>query len=136
MSSLPASWLFPISTYECGFTTKQSNSNLERIAHVALSDKSLGVHKSSARLLHKLVKPPAPCSSLDNDTPPCQAWEAFFPKGSINPSATIPGGFGFYLSGPSEFADRLESATEAMFSYKLMLQEDWEWVKGGKLPGM
>jgi len=60
----------------------------------------------------------------------------FFPEGSINPSGTIPGGFGFYLSGPSNFAKRLESATEALFSYRVMFEEGWEWMKGGKLPGL
>jgi hypothetical protein len=64
------------------------------------------------------------------------AWEAFYPEGSINPSATIPGGFTFYLKGPLDFAKRLESATEALFSYRVMFEEEWEWVKGGKLPGL
>ena len=54
----------------------------------------------------------------------------------MNPSGSIPGGFGPYLSGPTAFAKRLETAKEAIFSYRLMLQKDWEWVKGGKLPGI
>jgi hypothetical protein len=91
----------------------------------------LGVYKSSSNLPHKLVTLPA-----HGDQSPHTAWEAFFPEGSINPSATISGGFSFYLKGPSDFAKRLESATEALFSYKVMFEEEWEWVKGGKLPGL
>ena len=102
----------------------------ERIIQLSLLDSALGVHKS--RLPHKLVEPPA----ADDDHPPQIAWEALYPEGSINPSAAVPGGFGFYLSGPPDFARRLESATEVLFSYRLMFEEEWEWVKGGKLPGM
>ncbi|KAJ7133559.1 hypothetical protein C8R44DRAFT_772670, partial [Mycena epipterygia] len=69
--------------------------------------------------------PPPPESST-----PAISWEAFYPKGSINPSAPLPGGFGFYLSGPSAFASKLESgATHVILSYRMMLQSDWEWVK-------
>jgi predicted Zn-dependent protease with MMP-like domain len=25
---------------------------------------------------------------------------------------------------------------EAIFSYRMMLQDEWEWVKGGKIPGV
>lgn len=75
--------------------------------------------------------------------PPSTAWEALYPKGSINPSAEIPGGFGFYLAGTKDFSDLLEgpgqgqpSATEVVMSYRMMLERDWEWAKGGKLPGI
>lgn len=108
----------------------------DRITQVSLSDSAVGVHKSSSRLPHKLVEPPAPCAAAVDNHPPKIAWEAFYPKGSINPSATIPGGFGFYMSGPPDFAHRLESAREALFSYRVMFEEEWEWVKGGKLPGI
>ncbi|KAJ7574448.1 hypothetical protein C8J56DRAFT_1008035 [Mycena floridula] len=43
--------------------------------------------------------------------------EAFIQKGSINPSGEIPG-----------------NVVEAVLSYRMMLQEDWQWVKGGKFP--
>jgi len=67
-----------------------------------------------------------------------QLGEAFYPKGSINLSADIPGGFSFYLSEPQEFADRLDSETgsEVVMSHRVMLQDQWEWMKGGKLPGV
>jgi hypothetical protein len=125
---MSSSWLFPIAQCESGFSTTQSDIDNTRITRVTLADSSLGVHKSSSHLAHKLVTPPA-----RGKHSPQIAWEAFFPAGSINPSATIPGGFGFYLRGTPEFATRLESATEALFSYRVMFEDEWEWVKGGKL---
>ncbi|KAJ7643653.1 polysaccharide lyase family 14 protein [Roridomyces roridus] len=58
------------------------------------------------------------------------------PNGSINPAAAIPGGFGLYVAGPVAFSEKLATgSTHAVLSYR-MLQEGWEWVKGGKLPGI
>ena len=130
MSSPIFSWLFPISQYESGFSTTQSDIDNARVFRVPLADSSVGVHKSSSRLTHNLVTPPT-----RGDHSPRVAWEAIFPKGSINPSGTIPGGFVFYLNGPPKFAARLESATEALFSYRVMFEDEWDFKKGGKLPG-
>lgn len=129
--------IVPVSGYEFGFTTSTYGEH-RGIDQVPLTDAALGVHKSSSRTPHRLVTPPAPKHPSPHELPPPEkAWEAFYPKGSINPSAPIPGGFGFYLSGPKAFADRLEKgATEAAFSYRMMLEPGWEWVKGGKLPGV
>lgn len=122
--------LFPISEFHSGFTT--SSFEHDRVEHVKFEDHALGVHKVSSRTPHRIVTPP---KSSDSD--PKDAWEAFYPKGSINPAGKIPGGFGFYVAGPKGFADHLaQGATEAVFSYRMMLQEGWEWVKGGKLPGI
>jgi hypothetical protein len=130
MSSPIFSWLFPVSQYESGFSTTQSDIDNARVSRVPLTDSSIGVHKSSSRLTHNLVTPPT-----RGDHSPHVAWEAIFPKGSINPSGTIPGGFGFYLNGPPKFTARLESATEALFSYRVMFEDEWDFKKGGKLPG-
>jgi hypothetical protein len=44
---------------------------------------------------------------------------------------------GFYLAGPKEIASLLDQgAKEAVFGYRVMFEKGWEWVKGGKLPGM
>jgi hypothetical protein len=44
---------------------------------------------------------------------------------------------GFYLGGPKEIEASLEqSATEAVFGYRVMFENGWDWVKGGKLPGI
>jgi hypothetical protein len=127
----------PLSEFQSGFTTSTAISD-HRIENVDLDDKQLGVHKSSSRTPHRLVTPPATSLPAPCELPsPAKAWEAFYPKGSINPKASIPGGFGFYLSGPTSFSDKLANgATEVIFSYRMMLQSGWEWAKGGKLPGV
>ncbi|KAJ3893855.1 hypothetical protein GG344DRAFT_42377 [Lentinula edodes] len=130
--------LVPISYFQCGFTTSTlSISSNPSLAIVDLIDEFIGVHKISSRTAHPLSN----CNCVYLPPPPL-AWEAFYPTGSINPSAEIPGGFGFYLSGPKEFSDGLLSssdgtrAEEILMSYRMMLQSDWEWAKGGKLPGV
>jgi len=131
------SHLIPLPHFSSGFTTC-SALQLNNLHHFALNDKELGVHKVTSRTTHELVSPPSPAHPTSLDFPlPTEAWEAYYPKGSINPSAPIPGGFGFYVSGSAEFSKRLkEGATHAVFSYRMMLDPGWEWVKGGKLPGI
>ncbi|XP_006460565.1 hypothetical protein AGABI2DRAFT_203648 [Agaricus bisporus var. bisporus H97] len=125
--------ILPISHFKSGFTTCDA-LKADNLTHVELEDKALGIHRVSSRTTHKVVSPPPPCSK--NWSPPSQAWEAFYPKGSINPKSDCPGGFGFYLSGPASFSSLLEKgAKEVVMSYRMMLAEDWEWVRGGKLPG-
>ena len=121
--------------FEFGFTTCKHIQHT-KIQLFELDDHQLGVHKVSSRTTHKVVQPPfSTIVNLGCLPAPETAWEAFYPEGSINPSADIPGGFSFYLSGPQEFADRLETASEVVMSYRMMLQDGWEWKKGGKLPG-
>lgn len=130
------SQLFPSVPFSSAFTTASlHNEHDPRISEVELSDLSLGVHKTNSRHPHHVVIPPPPSDSC-SIPPPQKAWEAFYPKGSINPSGTIFGGFGFYLSGPLDFSKRLESANEVVMSYRIMFEDDWEWVKGGKIPGI
>ncbi|KAG5641309.1 hypothetical protein DXG03_005542 [Asterophora parasitica] len=129
-----------------GFTTSAHlkstlpSSVAAHLTHVSLTDSALGVHKSSSRTPHHLVTPPHSSHKASDGQPdPEKAWEARYPKGSINPSGTIPGGFGFYLTGPSDFKEALEKgsgAKEVVFGYRMMLEPGWEWVKGGKLPGV
>ena len=140
--------LVPMQDFVSGFTTSQHISH-KNIKLIVLEDAALGVHKITSRTKHSVVIPPEPLlvtdASASSQQPlnpagripnPTSAWEAFYPKGSINPSGAIPGGFGFYLSGPQIFAEDLENASEVIFSYRMMLQEDWDWVQGGKLPGV
>lgn len=126
------SQLIPVDCFEIGFST---SAWVQRrcVVKCDLDDKALGVHKVASRFKHPVVTPPETTGS------PCDpqlAWEAFYPEGSINPSGTIPGGFSFYMYGPPEFKARLATATEAVLSYRMMLQGDWEWVKGGKFSGL
>ncbi|TFY63945.1 hypothetical protein EVG20_g6115 [Dentipellis fragilis] len=132
----------PLDTIHYAFTTSQLiHSRQPEISHTPLNDGALGVHKVSdpRNLPHNLVKPPAPIvPSNNNDELPDEAWEAVYPAGSINPSAPIKGGFGFYMSGPQAFKEQVndKGAQEAVVGYEVMFQEGWEWVKGGKLPGI
>ncbi|PPR02089.1 hypothetical protein CVT24_011223 [Panaeolus cyanescens] len=132
--------LIPVPEFSCGFTSSESLVlYFPELTVTTLADKVLQVHKSASRTPHPLVEPPPPsCISPIPPPfpPPRKAWEAFYPEGSINPSARIPGGFGFYLKGPDQFSLELGAATEAVFSYRMMLQGEWDWVKGGKLPGV
>ena len=99
-----------------------------------LDDHELKVHKTTSSTSHHLVPPPGP--NRDGLAAPNTAWEAFYPRGSVNPTNSIPGGFGFYLSGPPGFRAGLKTANEVLFSYSVMFDEDWDFVKGGKLPGL
>ncbi|KAA1476932.1 hypothetical protein DENSPDRAFT_867438 [Dentipellis sp. KUC8613] len=132
----------PLNTIQYAFTTSQLlSSRHSEISHTPLKDSALGVHKVSdpKHLPHNLVKPPAPIAPPSEDEElPEEAWEAIYPAGSINPSAPIKGGFGFYLSGPQAFKEQVndKGAQEVVVGYEVMFQEGWEWVKGGKLPGI
>lgn len=145
--------LVPIPVFKYGFTTcpqlfsaqslydfnKPQTSLSARyqpdLTQISLSDEALLVHCIHPNLpRHPIVKPPP----TSHDTPkPEYAYQAKYLKGSINPHATIPGGFGFYLSGDSEFKRRCEGdAKEVVMSYRMMLENGWMWAKGGKLPGV
>ena len=123
--------LFPTEKFQLAWTTcsKIDNPMIEKLL---LGDHQLGVHKLAPSTSHHLVSPP----SGAGPAAPSAAWEAFYPKGSINPKNSIPGGFGFYLSGPLEFQAGLRTAKEVIFSYSVMFDEEWDFVKGGKLPGI
>jgi hypothetical protein len=135
-------YLLPIENHPFtqGFTTSESLHQYNgKIIRVLLSDDSLSVHKITKQGSHNLVTPPPSTSRNPNDplALPKEAWEAFYAEGSINPSAEVKGGFGFYLNGPEGFKEALESGkTEAVMSYRMMLEKGWECVKGGKLPGI
>ncbi|KAF9007072.1 polysaccharide lyase family 14 protein [Cyathus striatus] len=127
--------LIPVPQFQYGFTTCYALKH-DKLIKENLTDKDLGVHKVSRKTTHNLVEPPLPSHSEADSDAPAFAWEALYPKGSINPTAPIPGGFGFYLSGPQAFVEALDGAREVVMSYRMMLQDDWEFVKGGKLPGI
>lgn len=136
------SHLLPITTFHSGFTTCPTlSSHHPNLKLVLFDDRALGVHGISSRTSHPLVVPPPSAGSGPGPihiSPPNRAWEAFYPQGSINPTAPIPGGFGFYLSGPPFFAAMLKEprTKEVVLSYRMMLEDGWMWAKGGKLPGV
>ena len=126
------SLLFPTEKQLQNAWTTCSNIEKPGVEILPLDDQELQVHKVTSSTSHHLVSPPSGVGS----TAPTVAWEAFYPKGSINPKNSIPGGFGFYLAGPEGFRARLKPANEVLFSYSVMFDKDWDFVKGGKLPGI
>src|SRR5882757_6429021 len=99
---------------------------------VPLADDVLGVHKITQPkiLTHRIVRSPRPINLAatevaHHDVSESQAWEAFYPKGSINPSGTLKGGFGFYLSGPDSFRGALRNATEVVMGYSVLFEKGW-----------
>ncbi|KAI0030873.1 hypothetical protein K488DRAFT_79393 [Vararia minispora EC-137] len=84
---------------------------------------------------HSIVTPPLPPRPDDCDA---QAWEAFYPNGSYVPSGPIRGGFSFYVAGPESFKQALmkEDATEVVVGYDVLFEKGFDFVKGGKLPGV
>jgi hypothetical protein len=130
----PLSHIFPISSFQLGFTTFSPIVELDIIS-VPLADSPLGVHKITRSLTHEVVRPPPSLYPSSDD--PQFAWEAKYPKGSCSPTTEIPGGLGFYLGGPKEIVSLLDQgAKEAAFGYRIMFEKGWDWVKGGKLPGI
>ncbi|KAK0202648.1 hypothetical protein DFS33DRAFT_1262952 [Desarmillaria ectypa] len=121
-----------------GFTSSsslaKSGSNAS-MKHVPLDDSALGVHNVFNRTSHNVVSPPMPSHpNSDDGEHPEQAWEAVYPRASINPSASVAGGFSFYVAGPAGFLDG--AVNEVIMSYRVMFEPGWEWAKGGKLPGI
>ncbi|KAI0667039.1 hypothetical protein C8Q78DRAFT_1056133 [Trametes maxima] len=127
----------PESRILVGFTTSTLVTTPPGVV-VPLSDKELGVHKVTSATTHQRVRPPVP---VGGDAA-VFAWEAFYPEGSINPGnkAAPPGGFGFYLGGPPPFAGALNdlgtTSGEVVMSYDVLLEDNFAFRKGGKLPGL
>jgi hypothetical protein len=100
------------------FTTSTAlQEKFHNVQIVPLSDKALNVRKSTSGTSHQVVLVPS--------QPNAQAWRAVYPKGSINPSGAIKGGFGFYMSGPEEFG--FETAKEIVFSYAVYFEKDFDF---------
>ncbi|GJN88777.1 hypothetical protein Rhopal_001746-T1 [Rhodotorula paludigena] len=59
------------------------------------------------------------------------ALQVAFPAGSRNPSASPVGGMGFYTSQID-----VSQANNVSFSYSVFFEEGFNFVKGGKLPGL
>lgn len=60
--------------------------------------------------------------------------KAHYPKGSYKPSVDPCGGVSFYAPGPTSVD--LTTAKEALFSYSVYFPQGFDFVKGGKLPGL
>lgn len=138
----PLSTLVPVSSVDRSlFPTEKQLHNAwttctqigrPEVEILPLGDHELHAHRASPSPAHPVVTPPRG----SGPGAPSVAWEASYPEKSIDPKSSKPGGFGFYLSGPPEFYAGLRTAKEALISYSVMFEKEWDFVKGGKLPGI
>ena len=121
-------YVFPLPV-QSGWTTSISPVIPPHIIRLDLEDSQLGVHRISSGTTHNV------CTLSDGAT---NVWEAVYRKGSYKPAGEIKGGFGFYINGPSEgtWQTQLKNASEVVFSYAVRFQQEFDFVKGGKLPGV
>ena len=82
------------------------------------------------------VTPDAENAAVTDDPSTCvdkasSMLQVFYPKGSVNPKSKPQGGSQFYVV-PLD----LRHACSVMFAYSVFFPSDFEWVKGGKLPGL
>lgn len=111
--------LFPVSGVSSSWTTSPSSSDA-----LPLSDATFRPADVLKALTHTYTNAP--------DGKP--AMQAKYAAGSYNFQHEPLGGFSFYASGP-ENVD-ISTATEATFSYSVYFPEGFDFVKGGKLPGI
>ncbi|KAJ7672514.1 polysaccharide lyase family 14 protein [Mycena polygramma] len=111
--------LFPISTSVAKWTTFPGAPGA-----LPLSDATLRPEKVESGMTHTYMAAP------DGK----QAMQAIYPKGSYIPSKDPKGGFSFYAPGPA--AVDLTTAKEALFGYSVYFPENFNFVLGGKLPGL
>ncbi|KAI0781510.1 polysaccharide lyase family 14 protein [Trametes elegans] len=88
-----------------------------------LSDATFRPTHNIKALSHDYVKAPDGVESL----------KAHYPQGSFKLSAKPQGGLSFYAPGPSSVD--LTTAKEATLTYSVFFEDDFDFVKGGKLPG-
>lgn len=63
-----------------------------------------------------------------------KAMKAHYPKGSYTFGHSPEGGLSFYSPGPSNVD--LTTAKEVTFGYSVMFDKNFQFTKGGKLPGL
>ena len=106
-------------TGNSGWTTTNGVSGA-----LPLSDATLKPQKLLSALPHKYI--PAPDGKL--------AMQAHYPQGSYTFGHGVEGGISFYSAGPGNVD--LTTAKEATLGYSVMFDKDFEFQKGGKLPGL
>ena len=115
-----ASPLFPISPQVSYWTT----SSVSGAAVSPLSDATFRPHNIITALPHDYVNAPDGKKSM----------KAHFPQGSYTFSHSPQGGFSFYAPGPASVD--LTTAKEATFGYTAYFPSGFDFVKGGKVPGL
>lgn len=89
-----------------------------------LSDATFRPHSEITALSHDYVAAPDGKKSM----------KAHYPKGSYTFTHDPQGGFSFYAPGPAGVD--LTTAKEATFGYDVYFPSGFNFVKGGKLPGL
>jgi len=112
------SMLFPIPGFTESWTTCSESSDA-----LPLDDETLVVSKDEKALPHNY-------GTFNGKN----TMEAVFPEGSYIPSKEPAGGLSFYAAGPADVD--LTTAKEATLGYSVFFPEDFDFVKGGKLPGL
>ncbi|THV06941.1 hypothetical protein K435DRAFT_710665 [Dendrothele bispora CBS 962.96] len=74
---------------------------------------------------------PVPSYSQQPESKPQSILQLFYPKGSINPGGANKGGSQFYATPLN-----LSNATSVSLTYSVYFPKDFEFVLGGKLPGL
>ncbi|KAL7282903.1 hypothetical protein ACG7TL_002319 [Trametes sanguinea] len=110
--------LFPVSDSNSWSVSSQVANALP------LSDDTFRPTNDLKALAHNYVKAPDGVFSL----------QAHYPKGSFKLSASPQGGLSFYAPGPQSVD--LTTAKEATLSYTVLFEDGFDFVKGGKLPGL
>ncbi|KAI1791566.1 hypothetical protein LXA43DRAFT_421171 [Ganoderma leucocontextum] len=110
--------LFPVAHISSWTTSTSSDDALP------LNDDTLGVTKLLSALSHNYVTAPDGKKSM----------QAHYPEGSYTFGHDPEGGLSFYAKGPDSFD--LDNAKEVTFSYSVLFEDDFDFNKGGKLPGV
>ena len=118
LAARATSVLFPVSDSASWSVSKQVSDA------VPFTDATFRPTNEIKGLAHTVVKAPDGVSSIQSK----------YPKGSFKPSATPKGGISFYAPGPKNVD--LTTAAEATLSYSVLFEEGFDFVKGGKLPGL
>lgn len=111
--------LFPVSPQLSYWSTSKSISGA-----LPLADSTFQPHNQISALKHPYVAAPDGVQSM----------QAFYPAGSYNFQNSPQGGFSFYALGPASVD--LTTAKEATFGYSVYFPSGFDYVKGGKLPGL
>lgn len=111
--------LFPVSPQLSHWTTSTSISGA-----LPLADSTFRPHNQITALQHPYVNAPDGKLSM----------QAYYPAGSYNFQNSPQGGFSFYAPGPASVD--LTTAKEVTFGYTAYFPAGFNFVKGGKVPGL
>ncbi|THH23142.1 hypothetical protein EUX98_g8042 [Antrodiella citrinella] len=114
-----SSSLFPVSPQLSSWTTSTKLSGA-----LPLADSTFRPHNQITALTHSYVD--APDGEL--------SMQAIYPAGSYTFTHSPQGGFSFYAPGPASVD--LTTAKEATFGYTAYFPSGFDFVKGGKVPGL